>query len=233
MKRYCSIAIDGPSGAGKSTLSGRLAQSLGYLHVDTGAIYRTVGLAARRRGLEPADSEGIAALLPQLEVSLRYGPDGRQRMVLNGEDVTDQIRHHEISDWACVVSAIPAVRAFLLTMQRKLAREHDVIMDGRDIGTVVLPDADLKIYLTAQPEDRAKRRFLELRQRGEPADEHQILQDVIERDRRDMQRAVSPLRQASDAVVADTTGKDLEESFQMLLKLVEKHLGTAGEGERQ
>ena len=229
-KQYCSIAIDGPSGAGKSTLSGRLAKELGFLHVDTGAIYRTVGLAARRRGIGQGDTKAVAAMLPQLNVELRYSSDGTQRMLLDGEDVTQAIRHHEISAWASMVSAIPEVRDFLLEMQRKLAREHNVIMDGRDIGTVVLPDADLKIYLTAQPEDRARRRYLELKERGEPADEAQTLQDVIARDRRDMERSVAPLRKAEDAVTADTTGRNQEESFQLLLSLVRDHLGELGGG---
>ena len=222
-REYHSIAIDGPSGAGKSTLSEQLAKAIGYLHVDTGAIYRTVGLAACRRNIQMGDTRAIAEILPELDVELCYGEDGTQRMLLNGEDVTLAIRHHEISAWASVVSAIPEVRAFLLEMQRKLAREHNVIMDGRDIGTVVLPDADLKIYLTAQPEDRARRRYLELRERGEPADEAQILQDVIARDRQDMERKVAPLRKAEDAVVADTTGKSQEENFQYLLGIIRAH----------
>ena len=229
-KQYCSIAIDGPSGAGKSTLSERLAKELGFLHVDTGAIYRTVGLAASRRGIGQGDTQAVAKMLPQLNVELRYGPDGTQRMLLNGEDVTQAIRHHEISAWASMVSAIPEVRNFLLEMQRTLAQEHNVIMDGRDIGTVVLPHADLKIYLTVQPEDRARRRYLELKEQGEPADEAQILQDVIARDRRDMERSVAPLRKAEDAVTADTTGRNQEESFQLLLALVRDHLGELGGG---
>lgn len=223
--RYHSIAVDGPSGAGKSTLANQLASALGYLHVDTGAIYRTVGLAASRSGLEKGDSQGIAALLPELDIALRYAPDGTQEMVLNGEDVTGAIRHHEVSGWASVVSAIPEVRTFLLEMQRRLAREQNVIMDGRDIGTVVLPEADLKIFLTAAPEDRAHRRYLELLERGESADEAVILRDVIDRDRQDIERKIAPLRKAEDAVVADTTGKSREESFQMLLDIVSQRLG--------
>ena len=227
-RAYRSVAIDGPSGAGKSSLSGQLARAIGYLHVDTGAIYRTVGLAASRRAIGKEDAQAVAAMLPELDIQVRYGPDGGQRMVLDGEDVTEAIRSHAVSEWASIVAAIPAVRAFLLDTQRKLAQSHDVIMDGRDIGTVVLPDADLKIFLTAQPKDRARRRYLELCQRGEQADEEQILQDVLRRDRQDMERAASPLRQAPDAVVADTTGKGREESFQLLLKLVQTHLGEVG-----
>ena len=217
---YRSIAIDGPSGAGKSTLAKRLAQELGFLYVDTGAIYRTVGLAARRQGIDPADAAAVAALLPGLDIALGYGEDGLQHMTLNGEDVTEAIRENEISACASKVAAIPAVRDFLLEMQRRAAREHDVIMDGRDIGTVVLPQADLKIYLTAAAEARAERRCKELRSRGQQVDFEQILAEVMERDRRDTQREIAPLRRADDAVTADTTELDLEGSFQLLLGLV-------------
>ena len=227
-RAYRSIAIDGPSGAGKSSLSGQLARAIGYLHVDAGAIYRTVGLAASRRAIGKEDAQAVTAMLPELDIQVCYGPDGGQRMVLDGEDVTEAIRSHAVSQWASIVAAIPAVRAFLLDTQRRLAQSNNVIMDGRDIGTVVLPDADLKIFLTARPEDRARRRYLELCQRGEQADEEQILQDVLGRDRQDMERAVSPLRPAPDAVVADTTGKGREESFQLLMELVQAHLGEAG-----
>lgn len=221
---YRSIAIDGPSGAGKSTLARRLAKELGFLYVDTGAIYRTVGLAVCRQRIDPADEERVAALLPGLSVSMNYGDDGLQHMLLDGEDVTEAIRQNEISGYASKVSPIPAVRGFLLEMQRKLAREHDVIMDGRDIGTVVLPQADLKIYLTAEPEDRAERRYRELLERGQQANLEQVLREVTERDRRDMEREIAPLRQADDAVLADTTGLGLEESFRLLLELIERHL---------
>ena len=162
------IAIDGPSGAGKSTLARAIAGKLGYLYVDTGAIYRTVGYYARGRGLDLKDGEAVAAALPEVTVEMAYGEDGLQHMLLNGEDVTEAIRLPEISLCASAVSAHPGVRAFLLEMQRKLAREHSVIMDGRDIGTVVLPDAEVKIFLTASPEARARRRCLELEQRGTP-----------------------------------------------------------------
>ena len=215
-----SIAIDGPSGAGKSTLARRLAQELGFLYVDTGAIYRTVGLAARRRGIDPADAAAVTALLPGLEIAMGYGEDGLQHMTLNGEDVTQAIRENEISAYASKAAAIPAVRDFLLEMQRRAAREHDVIMDGRDIGTVVLPQADLKIYLTATAEARAERRCKELLERGQQADLEQVLAEVIERDRRDTEREIAPLRRADDAVTADTTELDLEGSFRLLLGLV-------------
>ena len=227
---YRSIAIDGPSGAGKSTLARRLARELGFLYVDTGAIYRTVGLAARRQGVDPADAAAVTALLPGLDIAMGYGEDGLQHMTLNGEDVTAAIRENEISAYASKVAAIPAVRDFLLEMQRRAAHEHDVIMDGRDIGTVVLPQADLKIYLTATAEARAERRFRELRSLGQQADFEQVLAEVIERDRRDTEREIAPLRRADDAVTADTTDLDLEGSFRLLLELVRErfHEGRTG-----
>lgn len=221
---YRSIAIDGPSGAGKSTLAKRLAQELGFLYVDTGAIYRTVGLAARRRGVDPADEKSVAAMLPGLSIIMGYGEDGLQRMFLDGEDVTSAIRENEISACASKAAALPAVRDFLLEMQRKTAREHDVIMDGRDIGTVVLPQADVKLFLTASPEARAERRYKELLERGQRADFDQVLREVVERDRRDTQRDTAPLRRAEDAVLADTTGLDLEGSFQLLLGIIRERL---------
>ena len=220
-----SIAIDGPSGAGKSTLAKRLAQELGFFYVDTGAIYRTVGLAARRRGIDPSDAANVEAMLPGLTITMGYGKDGLQHMFLNGEDVTQAIRENEISACASKVAAIPAVRDFLLEMQRKTAREHDVIMDGRDIGTVVLPQADVKLFLTASPEARAERRCWELLERGQQADFDRILQEVMERDRRDMERETAPLRQGPDAVLADTTGLDLEGSFRLLLGLIRERIG--------
>ncbi len=222
---YRSIAIDGPSGAGKSTLAKRLAQELGFLYVDTGAIYRTVGLAVRRRGVAPSDAAGVEAILPDLVITMAYEEDGLQHMYLGGEDVTEAIRENEISACASKAAALPVVRDFLMEMQRRAACEHDVIMDGRDIGTVVLPQADLKIFLTAAPEARAQRRYQELLGRGQQADFDQVLQEVIERDRRDMEREAAPLRQAADAVLADTTGLDLEGSFQLLLGLSRDRLG--------
>lgn len=222
---YRSIAIDGPSGAGKSTLAKALAQELNFLYVDTGAIYRTVGLAVFRRGQDPSNVPAVEALLPRLEIRMGYAEDGLQHMYLDGEDVTADIRRHEISDYASKVSAIPGVRAFLLEMQRKLARENDVIMDGRDIGTVVLPDAQLKIFLTAAAEDRARRRFLELQQRGQEPEYETILRDVIQRDRQDTERETAPLRQAADAVLVDTTGVDWEGSRALLRDLVRDRFG--------
>ena len=216
-----NIAIDGPSGAGKSTLSRMLAKKLGYLYIDTGALYRAVGLYAVRKGVAGKDTayaQAVETLLPEIRLDLRHTQAG-QRVLLNGEDVSEAVREPEISRAASRVSAIPAVRAFLLEQQRELARRHDVVMDGRDIGTVVLPDAQLKIFLTASPEDRARRRTAEMRQKGMPADYNQVLTDMIARDRRDRERAIAPLRPAPDAVSLDTTGLEIDESFARLCRI--------------
>ena len=229
--KHWGIAIDGPSGAGKSTLAKRLAQELGFLYVDTGAIYRTVGLAALRRGVDAADGPAVTALLPGLTITVAYGEDGLQHMFLNGEDVTAEISRNEVSACASKAASISAVRGFLLEMQRRIAQENSVIMDGRDIGTVVLPQADLKIFLTAAPEKRAQRRWKELLERGQRVELDQVLAEVMERDRRDSERETSPLRRAEDAVLADTTGLDLEESFQLLLEIIGSRIGCVkGEG---
>lgn len=219
---FKSVAIDGPAGAGKSTLAQRLAKELGYLYVDTGAIYRTVALAVLRAGLDPSDEAGVSALLGGLDLKMAYGGDGEQRMYLAGEDVSAAIREHRVSGAASKVSAIPAVRAFLLDFQRKQAREHDVVMDGRDIGTVVLPEADVKIFLTAAPEARAKRRLLELEQRGQEADFETVLRDIRDRDWQDEHRSIAPLKRAEDAVLLDTTNLNLEQSLEALLVLVKE-----------
>ena len=174
--------------------------------------------------MSPENREGIIGLLPGLHIDLRYGEDGLQRMYLNGEDVTDDIRLPEISMYASRVSAIPEVRAFLLQMQRELAATRDVIMDGRDIGTVVLPEATVKLFLTAQPEDRARRRLAELLERGTRTDYDQVLSDILQRDESDTRRAAAPLRQAEDAIRVDTTGNTLEETYQTLLKLVRERI---------
>ena len=215
-----SIAIDGPSGAGKSTLAKSVSKTLGYLYVDTGAIYRTIGYAAFSKGVDPKDGEAAAALLPELEIGLHYGEDGLQHMTLNGADVTDQIRLPEISLYASAVSALPEVRAFLMDLQRGLAQRQNVIMDGRDIGTVVLPDATVKIYLTAKAEARAQRRCAELREKGMDVSFEEILQDVEQRDYNDMHRDISPLRQAEDARLVDTTLLDLEQSLDVLVSMI-------------
>ena len=219
-----SIAIDGPAGAGKSTLARALARELGYLYVDTGAIYRTVALRAREAGADPSDPEQVAPLLEDLDLRMDYGGDGVQRMYLSGRDVTEAIRENEISALASQVAALPAVREFLLDFQRKQAREHNVVMDGRDIGTVVLPQAGVKIFLTAAPEARARRRTAELLQRGQDADFDEILREIRQRDEQDENRPVAPLRQAEDAVLLDTTNLDLKGSLEALLTLVRERL---------
>lgn len=221
---FQSIAIDGPSGAGKSALARMVAEELGFLYVDTGAIYRTVGLYAHKNGVEPSDASAVTALLGSIRIEMSHGGDGLQHMFLNGEDVTADIRQHAISAYASAVSAIPQVRAFLLEMQRSLARTHNVVMDGRDIGTVVLPDADVKIFLTADPEDRARRRYEELLQRGQQTDYDTVLKDLIQRDYNDSHRASAPLKQAEDALLLDTTGNTLERSFAVLLNTVKERL---------
>lgn len=220
-----SIAIDGPSGAGKSTLARALAKKKGYLYVDTGAIYRTLGCYVRRRGADPKDEAVVLELLRWAEVELRYGEDGLQHMFLNGEDVSEEIRLPEVSKYASAVSAHAGVRAFLLEMQRGLARKHSVVMDGRDIGTVVLPDADVKVFLTASAKMRAKRRCLELQQRGTPEPLDQVLSEIVQRDWDDTHRAAAPLRQAEDAVVVDTTALNFEESLTALLRVIEEKIG--------
>ena len=222
--KYKSIAVDGPSGAGKSTMAKKLARALGFLYVDTGAIYRTLGLFAMRQGISPEDEAAVAKLLPMVSIRLDYGEDWVQKMYLNGEDVTDAIRTPEVSTAASQISAIPGVRDFLMDMQRDLAKQGNVIMDGRDIGTVVLPDADVKIFLTASAEDRARRRFEELAARGSRTDYETVLADIRERDHRDSTRSAAPLRQAEDALLVDTTGNSMEESFEVLLQTVREKL---------
>ncbi len=225
MNGHIAIAIDGPSGAGKSSLARRCAAAYGFLYVDTGAIYRTVGLAALRRGIDRRDETAVKALLPELEIEMRYNEAGEQRMFLNGEDVSAEIRLPEVSLCASDVSALPAVRAFLLEMQRKMAREHDVIMDGRDIGTVVLPDAELKIFLTASAEARAERRLKELLGKGVEASFEEVLRDIRYRDEQDSGRAAAPLKAAEDAVPVDTTEIDFEASFRLLCAVIRDRLG--------
>ena len=222
--KYKSVAIDGPAGAGKSTLARQAARELGFLYVDTGAIYRTVALKTVRAGADPSDPVQVVPLLEGLDIRMDYGPDGAQRMFLEGEVVSSAIREHQISGLASKVSAIPEVRAFLLDFQRKLAREHDVLMDGRDIGTVVLPDADVKIFLTAAPESRARRRLLELEQKGQKTDFETILRDIVLRDEEDRNRPIAPLRQAEDAVLLDTTQLNLEQSLQALLSIIKEKI---------
>lgn len=224
MKEHFSIAIDGPGGAGKSSLAKAVAKKLSILHVDTGAIYRTIGYAAFARGLNAKDESQIAPLLKTIRIDMAFDEAGRQKMLLDGKDVSREIRLPEISMYASNVSALPCVRAYLLEMQRDIARKRSVIMDGRDIGTVVLPDADLKIYLTASAEERAHRRCLELSERGTPEPYEAVLREINERDEQDMHRAIAPLREAADAIRLDTSALNFDESEQALLKLIQEKL---------
>ena len=218
-----NIAIDGPSGAGKSSLSKELAKKLGYLYIDTGAIYRAVGLYVFRMEINPQDADKVIECLSRIKVDIRY-KDGEQRVILNDEDVSSDIRIHAISDYASKVSAIPEVREFLLEKQRELAQNNDSIMDGRDIGTVVLPGADVKIFLTASAKARADRRFLELKEKGQSVDYDTVLADIIERDKRDMERPVAPLKVADGAIVVDTSDINFEQSLEKLYDIVSENL---------
>lgn len=220
-----SIAIDGPSGAGKSTISRKAAEKFGFIYVDTGAIYRTIGLASKNHGVSLDDKAAVIAMLPKLQIELRYNESGEQHMYLDGADVSRDIRLPEVSMLASGVSAIPEVRAFLIDMQRDMAKKHDVIMDGRDIGTVILPDADLKIFLTADVEDRARRRYEELLAKGidKPFDE--VLDEMKRRDEQDSLRAAAPLKAAGDAVLLDTSGNTLEESVTAVCRLIAEKTG--------
>jgi cytidylate kinase len=219
-KAYHSIAIDGPSGAGKSSVARLLAAELSFLYVDTGAIYRTVGLYIKRCGVDPKDEAKISPLLGEIRIEMSIGPDGMQHMFLNGEDVTQAIRSPDVSLCASDISAHPSVRAFLLNMQRDTARFSNVIMDGRDIGTVVLPDADVKIFLTAAAEKRALRRMLELKACGRDIPFETVLKEINERDKNDSCRAVAPLRMAEDAILVDTTNQTLPEVVAHLKTLI-------------
>ena len=219
-KKIYSVAVDGPSGAGKSTISKAVAQELGILYVDTGAIYRTIGLFVKRMGADPKDPVAVAALLPKIRVEMAYAQDGLQHMLLNGQDVTAEIRLPEVSAYASDVSAHAEVRGYLLEMQQDLARRHSVIMDGRDIGTVVLPEAEVKIFLTAEAEERARRRCRELELRGTPEPYEKVLADIQQRDYQDTHRAAAPLRQAEDAVLVDTTHLSFDGSLQAVEALI-------------
>lgn len=218
-----AVAIDGPSGAGKSTIARRLAQELGFIYVDTGALYRTVGLAVLSGGKDPHDADAVERVLPGLRVELAY-EDGAQRVLLNGEDVSDRIRTPEVSMAASAVSAYPPVRAFLFDLQQEMARRHSVIMDGRDIGTVVLPHAQVKIFLSASAEDRARRRYEELAAKGMTVTPEEVLADMKQRDYDDSHRAAAPLKAAPDAVLLDTTGNTLEQSVALVKSMIEERL---------
>ncbi len=223
MPEYVSVAIDGPVGAGKSTIARAAAAALGYVYVDTGAMYRSVGLYCRRKNTDMGSPVDIAAQLGEISLRIRI-IDGVQHIFLNGEDVSEEIRLPEISMAASAVSAVPEVRDALLGMQREFAEKNNVIMDGRDIGTVVLPNARVKIFLTASPEIRAKRRFDELKAKGREVTFEEVLDDLNKRDYNDSHRAAAPLRAAEDAVVADTSGLDFEQSVKLVCGLIKERL---------
>ena len=219
-----NVAIDGPAGAGKSTISRAAAKELGFIYIDTGALYRTVGLNALRKGADVNDRESVVATLTDdLKVELRF-IDGEQRMFLNDEDVSDKIRTPEVSSAASITSAVPEVRKYLFDLQKNLAKNNNCIMDGRDIGTVVLPDAKVKIFLTASPEARAQRRYDELIEKGMDVKYDDVLADMIKRDYDDSHRAIAPLKQADDAVLADTSGNTLEESIALIIKIIKDNI---------
>ena len=220
-----SIAIDGPSGAGKSTISRKAAEIFGFIYVDTGAIYRTIGLASKIRGVSLDDKAAVMEMLPKLSIELKYNEAGEQHMYLDGKDVSRDIRLPEVSMLASKVSAIPEVRAFLVDMQRDMAKKYNVIMDGRDIGTVILPDADLKIFLTADVNDRAQRRYEELRAKGMEKPFDEVLAEMKQRDEQDTLRAAAPLKAAEDAVMLDTSGNTLEQSIAEVCRLIADRTG--------
>ena len=220
------IAIDGPGGAGKSTISKAVAAKLGIVYVDTGALYRTVGFYVRSKNLDPKDREAVSACLPQISIEVRY-VDGAQHVFLNDEDLGDRIRTPEMSMYASAVSAIPEVRAFLLETQKDIARKNSVIMDGRDIGTVILPNADVKIFLTASAECRAKRRYDELIAKGQTVSYEDVLREMNERDTQDSTREIAPATAAADAVVLDNTGMSFEESVAAVIAMVREKTGFA------
>ena len=219
-----AIAIDGPAGAGKSTIAKEAAKELGFIYVDTGALYRSIGLHACRSKVDKDDREKIIALLDGLDVRLSFNDKGEQIVLLNGEDVSSLIRTPEISMYASAVSAIPEVRAFLLDLQRNMAKTNNVIMDGRDIGTVILPDAKVKIFLSASAEDRARRRYEELIEKGENVTYEEVLKDAKERDYNDSHRAAAPLKPAEDAIMVDTTGQTKDESVELLIKIMKENM---------
>lgn len=221
-EHYISVAIDGPAGAGKSTIAKRVARELGFLYVDTGAIYRTVGYHMSLMGIGPRDKDGIERCIDDVNISIEYGDDGVQHMILNGQDVTELIRTPEMSMMASGVSAQPCVRAYLLDMQRELARTHNVVMDGRDIGTVVLPHAQVKVYLTASAEIRAERRYKELIAKGEQLRYEDVYLDVVKRDEQDMNRKIAPLKCADDAEVLDASYLTIDQVVAEMKAIIRK-----------
>jgi len=220
MEKTYAIAIDGPAGAGKSTIAKALAKELGYRYVDTGAIYRTVAYFLDLLGVSPKDADGVERYIDELTVVIEYDEEGKQHMLMNGMDVTGEIRTQDISQKASLVSAHPVVREALLDMQREVARKYNVIMDGRDIGTVVLPKADVKIFLTASPEVRAKRRCDELNAKGQPSQYEQVLKEIQQRDYQDTHRPIAPLKMARDSVKLDTSDLDIDGVVAAMKKII-------------
>ncbi len=219
-----AIALDGPAGAGKSSIAKRVAKALDFIYVDTGALYRTIGLAATRKGVDPKPSEEVEKLLSEITVDLNFNDKGEQIVLLDGEDVSEFIRTPEASMMASKISAVPSVRAYLLDLQRNMAKAHNVIMDGRDIGTVVLPDAKVKIFLTASPEARSQRRYKELCEKGMDVKYEDILKDVITRDYNDSHRETAPLKPAEDCVMVDTTELDFEQSVEKIISVIKENI---------
>lgn len=219
-----AIALDGPAGAGKSSIAKRAAKALDFIYVDTGALYRTIGLAATRKGVEPKPSLEVEKLLSEITVDLTFNDKGEQIVLLDGEDISGLIRTPEASMMASKISAVPSVRAYLLDLQRNMAKSHNVIMDGRDIGTVVLPDAKVKIFLTASPEARAQRRYKELCEKGMDVKYEDILNDVITRDYNDTHRETAPLKPAEGCVTVDTTELDFEQSLEKIISVIKENI---------
>ncbi len=220
MMKYISIAIDGPSGAGKSTMARRVAELLNYVYVDTGAIYRTVGYHMDFYGIGPKDTDGVTRLINDVDIAMEYDDQGVQHMILNGQDVSGEIRTSKMSAIASAISAQPVVRKYLLDLQRNMAKTHNVIMDGRDIGTVVLPKADVKIFLTADLEVRAKRRLIELEAKEEKITLKQVMEDMRKRDEADSNRKIAPLKPAKDAIHLDTTNLDIDGAVEAICRIV-------------
>lgn len=219
-----AIALDGPAGAGKSSIAKKAAKALDYIYVDTGALYRTIGLAASRKNVEPKPSKEVEELLDKINVDLTFNSLGEQVVLLDGEDVSGEIRTPEASMMASKISAVPAVRAYLLDLQRNMAKTHNIIMDGRDIGTVVLPNAKVKIFLTASPEARAERRYKELCEKGMDVKYEDVLNDVIQRDYNDTHRDVAPLKPADGCVIVDTTELDFEQSVDKIISVIKENI---------
>ena len=225
MSNKITIAIDGPAGAGKSTIARRIAKELGCYYVDTGAIYRTVAYFMDLLGISPKDADGVERYIDELTIHIEYDADGLQHMIMNGMDVTGDIRTQDISQKASLISALPVVREVLLDMQREVARQHNVVMDGRDIGTVVLPDANVKIFLTASAEVRAQRRTDELITKGQKADYNRILQEIQQRDYQDTHRQIAPLKMARDSVKVDTSDMTIEQVIARIREIVAEKTG--------